>query len=132
MSWFKSPAFWVILASISIAVAANMGEQGGYLSGSSLQARAEDRPSLAKMAGEPTILREGTILHELKGRFRKQGERYFFTEEGKSTSYKCLENLCLERIVSTEDRKLVWLVSAKVLEFNDENYFILEKAVRTR
>jgi hypothetical protein len=58
-----------------------------------------------------------------------------FVEDGTNRSYKCLENLCLQRVASSmqdEDRKLVWLISAKATEFNEENYLVLDKAMRTR
>ncbi len=96
---------------------------------------ASDRPSLAQMAKEETAMREGTPITEVKGRFRKQGERFQFVEEGSNKAFKCLENLCLQRISMNQqddERKVIWLVSAKVTEFNGENFLILDKAVRSR
>ena len=96
---------------------------------------ASDRPSLAQMAKEDTAMREGTPMLDVKGRFRKQGERYQFVEEVSNKAFKCLENLCLQRIAvnqQDDERKVIWLVSAKVTEFHGENFLILEKAVRSR
>lgn len=96
---------------------------------------ANDRPSLSQMAKEESVMREGTPLTEVKGRFKKQAERFQFVEDGTNKSFKCLENLCLQRIAANQqddDRKVVWLVSAKVTEFNSENFLVLEKAVRSR
>ena len=132
---FKSPAFWVIALSLTIAAVVNVGEQSGLLSNAGSSANADERPSLVKMASEISILREGADLAELKGQFRKTGDRYHFFEDGGNVNYKCLENLCLQRIVATiknEDRKPVWIISAKVTEFEDENFLLLEKATRTR
>lgn len=131
----RSPAFWVILISVSIATVVNVGEQSGFWNSSSSSANAGDRPSLVKMATEPTILREGAAMTDIKGRFKKVGERYCFTEDGSNVTYKCLENVGLQRVAASmqnEDRKLVWLITARVTEFNDENFLLLEKAVRTR
>ena len=76
-----------------------------------------------------------TPITDVKGRFKKQGERFQFVEEGSNKAFKCLENLCLQRISMNQqddERKVIWLVSAKVTEFNGENFWILEKAVRSR
>lgn len=132
----RSPAYWVIVIAICIAFLANIHGPHGF--GTSSQSMAEDRPSLAKMATESNLLREGAVLTEVKGRFRKEGERYWFyisSEEGSEKRYRCLENYSLQRVVSAiqgEDRKLIWLVSAKITEFNDENFLLIEKAIRTR
>jgi hypothetical protein len=129
----RSPAFWVVAVACGLAFAANMS--GPYGLGSRGQINADERPSLAKMAREAELLREGALLTEIKGRFRKEGERYFFTDESGEKRYKCLENFCLQRVASAmqgEERKLVWLISAKITEFNEENFLLLEKAVRTR
>ena len=138
MRVFRSPAFWVVAISTCIAVAANVHDRSGF--GGSNSTLADDRPSLAKMAGEFTVLRESTVVNELKGRFRKIGDRYLFEEEASINNtakrpLKCLENICLQRVVAAmqnEDRKHVWLVTARVTEFNDENFLLLDKAVRTR
>lgn len=133
MRLLRSPAFWVSLVTIIIATLANIGDRSHFLSSHSLQ--AEDRPSLAKMASDSPLMREGALLSDAKGRFRKQGERYLFVEEGSNRTYKCLENICLQRVVAAmqdEDRKLVWTISAKATEFSEENFLILDKAVRSR
>ncbi|MEQ1825512.1 MAG: hypothetical protein ABL921_06180 [Pirellula sp.] len=129
----RSPAFWVVLFSLSMAVIANLGGANGI--GSNRSTMADDRPSLAKMSTESTLLCEGAILTEVRGRIRKEGDRFHFVEEATERRYKCLENFCLQRVASAmqgEDRKLVWLVTAKITEFNEENYVLLEKAVRTK
>ena len=132
MRLLRSPALWVILVACSIAVLANLSSDHGMSSNALM---ASDRPSLAQMAKEETAMREGTPITEVKGRFRKQGERFQFVEEGSSKAFKCLENLCLQRISMNQqddERKVIWLVSAKVTEFNGENFLILDKAVRSR
>ncbi len=132
MSIVKSPALWVIAMSGCMAVLANIGSENAMSSNTAI---AGDRPSLSQMSKEESALREGAVLADVKGRFKKQGERFVFIEESTSKPYKCLENLCLQRIAASqqdEDRKVVWLVSAKVTEFNSENFLILEKSVRSR
>ena len=132
MRFLRSPALWVILASCSIAVFANLSSDSGINANTLM---ASDRPSLAQMAKEDTAMREGTPMMDVKGRLRKQGDRYQFVEEVSNKAFKCLENLCLQRIAMNQqddERKVIWLVSAKVTEFNSENFLLLEKAVRSR
>ena len=96
---------------------------------------AGERPSLSSMAKEESIMREGTLLTDMKGRFRKQGERLQFFEDGSNKSYRCLENLSLQRMDASQhddDRKVAWIVSAKVTEFKGENFLIVENAIRSR
>lgn len=138
MRVFRSPAFWVVLLSTCIALVVNVYDRSGV--GGRNSTLADDRPSLAKMAGEITVLRESAGVSELRGRFRKLGERFLFEEDANANTaakrpLKCLENICLQRVVAAmqnEDRKHLWLVTARVTEFNDENFLLLEKAVRTR
>jgi hypothetical protein len=111
------------------------GETNGSVAtwGSELGSPASDnRPSEEK----DSLLREDTPLTQLRGRFRHAGERILFTEEGANRSMKCLENLWLQRIMDSqknEDRKVVWLInSARVTEFNGENFLLIESATKTR
>jgi len=132
MRLLRSPALWVILAASILAIFTNVVVDNRISANPNSE---NDRPPLSQMAKEESALREGTQLNEVKGRFRKQGDRFQFTEDGGQKSFKCLENLCLQRISvnqQDEDRKITWLISAKVTEFNGENYLILEKAVRSR
>ncbi len=132
MRVLRSSAFWVILAACTLAVVANLSGENQINANAMM---ASERPSLSQMSKEETVLREGTPLTEVKGRFKKQGERFQFTEEGTNKSFKCLENLCLQRIAANQhddDRKVIWIVSAKLTEFNSENFLVLEKAVRGR
>jgi hypothetical protein len=129
----RSPAFWVIFLALGVAFAVNVSNPSG--AGSRASAVADERPSLAKMTNITPLLREGTALTEIKGKFRKQGERFLFIEDSNNRTFKCLENMSLQRVASTlqdEDRKPVWLISAKITEFNEENFLMLDKAVRTR
>ena len=132
MRILKSPALWVIVTVGCMAVFANLSGDHSMHSNSVM---ANDRPSLTQMAKEDSAMREGAVLSDSKGRFKKQGERFVFIDETTSKTFKCLENLCLQRIATNQlddDRKVIWLVSAKVTEFNGENFLILEKAIRSR
>ena len=132
MRVFRSPAFWVILAFLFTAVFSNLGGDSRM---SSSAIMAGERPSLSSMAKEESSMREGALLSEVKGRFRKQGERLLFIEDGTNKSFKCLENLSLQRMEASQqddDRKVAWIVSSKVTEFKGENFLLVEKAIRSR
>lgn len=132
----RSPALWVVLCAVLIAGASNWSSEttgsiatwGSELGGST----ADERPTGEK----DSLLREDTPLTQLRGRFRVSGDRILFTEEGAAKSMKCLENLWLQRIMDSqknEDRKVIWLInSARVTEFNGENYLLIESATKTR
>ena len=132
MRVLRSPAFWVILAFGCTALFSNLGVDSPMSSNAIM---ASERPSLSTMAKEVSVMREGTIVTDVKVRFRKQGERYQFIEDGGNKTYKCLENLSLQRIDASQqddDRKVAWVISAKVTEFKGENFLMVEKTIRSR
>ncbi|MCY2983158.1 MAG: hypothetical protein NTY15_05910 [Planctomycetota bacterium] len=131
MQVLKSSSFWVILTALVLAAYVNLS---GELNQSNT-IMASDRPSLAQMSKQDSLMREGTPLTDIKGRFKKQGDRFLFVEDGTTKFFKCLENLCLQRVTTNlqdDDRAATWLISAKFTEFNDTNYLLVEKAVRSR
>ena len=79
MRVFRSPAFWVVLLATCIALVANVYDRSGV--GGRNSTLADDQASLAGTAGEITVLRESAGVSELRGRFRKLGERYLFEED---------------------------------------------------
>ena len=132
MRTLKSPAFWVLFLAGSLAIFTNVGSD---LAMNSSSVMANDRPSLTQMAKEESVLREGAVLADTKGRFKKMGDRFVFTDDSTNKSYKCLENTCLQRVVASQqddDRKVTWLIAAKITEFNNENFLLLEKTIRSR
>jgi len=131
MRVLKSSSFWVISSALVLTTYINLS---GDLPNSNT-IMANDRPTLAQMSKTESLMREGTPLTDVKGRFKKQGDRFLFVEEGATKSFKCLENLCLQRMTTNlqdDDRAAIWLISAKFTEFNDTNFLIVEKAVRSR
>ncbi len=73
-------------------------------------------------------------MTEIKGRFLASKDRTTFIEEESKRSYKCLENLMLQRVEAavTADGKIAWVVTGKLTEYENDNYLLVEKAVRTR
>jgi hypothetical protein len=129
-SVFRSPAFWVIAVGTGLAAVANWVPNGNphvnIRADEPVKNREEDRKKM--------LLREGTQLEDVQGRFTQSGERTMFIEEGTNRSTKCLENLWLQRIVSSQksDRKVTWQVTGKVTEFESENFLIIEVASKNR
>jgi hypothetical protein len=131
MRVLKSSSFWVL--SLALVLAAYINISGDARNSNAIM--ASDRPSLAQMSKQESQMREGTPLTDIKGRFKKQGDRFMFVEDGATKAFKCLENLCLQRVTTNfqdDDRAATWLISAKFTEFNDTNYLLVEKAIRSR
>jgi hypothetical protein len=115
------------------AVIVNLRPWDQAVAGARLQ--AGERPSLSEMNKQMGLQREGTSLSEVRGRFRASKERTLFTDETTERTYKCLENLMVQRVessVSDDDRKLPWIVTGKITEYQGENYLLVERAVRAR
>jgi hypothetical protein len=90
---------------------------------------ASRRPENEKL-GER--LREGTRLTDVVGSFQTAGDRISFHPDGKSESYRVLENLSLERIdgyLGSARGTPTWTVSGIVTEFRGSNYLLVSKAV---
>jgi hypothetical protein len=91
--------------------------------------RPSRRPENEKL-GER--LREGTRLTDVVGSFQSAGDRISFHPDGKSESYRVLENLNLERIdgyLGSARRTPTWTVSVVVTEFRGSNYLLVSKAI---
>lgn len=124
-----SPAFWVIVTAVGIAITANLGSENGSLSEST--SFAEEKIASAK----PTIMREGTSMPESVGVFRVVGDRIQFVERDGSRSFRCLENLMLQRVqqvIADESTETAWIVTGQVTEFKGENFLLIELLRRTK
>jgi hypothetical protein len=129
-SVFRSPAFWVISVASVLAAVANWAPDVNQ----HVNIRADEPEKNSEEERKKLLLREGTLLEDVQGRFTQSGDRTMFLEEGTNRSTKCLENLWLQRIVSSQksDRKVTWKVTGKVTEFEGENYLIIEIASKNR
>lgn len=129
-SIFRSPAFWVVALASGLAAAANWAPNGNQY----VNLRADEPSKSSEDDRKKLLLREGTQLDDVKGRFTQSGDRTLFIEEGTNRTTKCLENLWLQRIVSSQksDRKITWQVTGKVTEFEGENFLIIELASKNR
>ena len=101
--------------------AAGRGD-GGLASGSQNVGKEEPK----------RLLREGTRLTNVLGKFRMTGDRYaFFPDDPKSQKLTVLENLLLDRITGAADfhSRRVWEVSGHVTQYRGANYLLLTWAV---
>ena len=77
-------------------------------------------------------LREGTRLTDIFGSFQTAGDRVSFHPEGKSESYRVLENLALQRIdeyLGANRGTPIWTVSGVMTEFRGSNFLLVSKAI---
>lgn len=129
----SSPSLWVFALVTSLALASNYP---GVRSGSFGLVNADERPSLKSMNDEKSLMREGTALTEVRGRFKVANERYVFMDEINNQSLTCLENLMLQRVYyflkDDEGGRQRWSVSGKITEYNGENFLWIDRAMRVQ
>jgi hypothetical protein len=131
MAIAQSPGFWVIASSIAVAIAANLATDRGLLpNGLSFADERNASP------GSGPIQREGSLLPDLVGSFRKAGDRIQFVERGEGErNFLCLENLMLQRalqVMNDESTEIAWIVSGRVTEYLGANYLLIETLKRTK
>jgi hypothetical protein len=129
----SSPAFWLAMLIALLVVASN---HPALRSMPGAAANAQDRPTLKSMNNDKSLLREGTAIAESKGRFKLVDDRILFSDESLGKSFKCLENLMLQRIKGSlnddEGFRQRWSISGKISEFNGENFLWLDRAIRAQ
>lgn len=126
----RSPAFWVISIALVVATVANIASNRGVIGESS--SLAEER-STASASG--ISLREGSSLPDLMGTFRISNERLQFVEREGNRTFRCLENLMLQRVhqvIGDEPNETAWIVNGKITEYRGENFLLIEMTRRTK
>lgn len=133
-----SASFWVFVSVTSTMIFVNMngGTDASAAKGLwSNAALAEDTLQIPPATKERSLLREGSTVVEANGKFRIVKDRLIFQEDGSTRSFVCLENQMLQRVasyLSDEDRRLVWVVTGRITEYESSNYLLIEKATRGR
>ncbi len=125
-----SPAFWVIALALLVASVANIAANRGFLNESS--SWAEESTQLAS-AG--VSVREGSVLPDLMGTFRVAGDRMQFVDHDGNRTFRCLENLMLQRVhqvIGDEPNETSWIVNGRITEYRGENFLLVEMIRRTK
>ena len=125
-----SPAFWVFATAFVVASAANIAANRGILNDSSSWAEERQTPTAAGVT-----VREGSVLPDLMGSFRIAGDRVQFVEQAGNRTFRCLENLMLQRVhqvIGDEPNESAWIVNGKVTEYRGENFLLVEMIRRTK
>ncbi len=126
----SSPAFWVIALALLVASVANIAANRGFLSESSSWAEEANTPSSAGIS-----VREGSVLPDLMGTFRIAGDRIQFIDHDANRTFRCLENLMLQRVhqvIGDEPNETSWIVNGRVTEYRGENFLLVEMIRRTK
>jgi len=77
-------------------------------------------------------LREGTVFKDMHVFFRQTGDRTVLYTVGDNQRFTCLENLALERILTTIQEKperQFWKIGGEFTEFRGENFVFIRRAV---
>jgi hypothetical protein len=126
----NSPAFWVIALALLVASAANIAANRGFLSETSSWAEESTQAAATSVS-----VREGSVLPDLMGTFRIAGDRVQFVEHEGNRTFRCLENLMLQRVhqvIGDEPNETAWIVNGRVTEYRGENFLLVEMIRRTK
>ena len=77
-------------------------------------------------------IREGTAFRDLHVFFRQIGDRTAMYTVEDNRRFLCLENLTLERILTTIEEKperQIWKIDGEFTEFRGENYVLIRHAI---
>ena len=100
----------------------------------------QESRSIAVPAGQQTPhtqrIREGTAFRGKHVFFQQAGDRTVLYTVGDNQRFTCLENLALERILTTirsnpDDRRF-WNIDGEFTEFRGENFVLIRRAVVAR
>jgi hypothetical protein len=125
----RSTGFWVALLSLLLATAANLLVHRPGNSDST--AFANERGTIPPSK----VIREGTTIPEMVGEFRIVGERIHFIERETNRTFRCLENLMLQRVhqvIGDDPGEISWIVAGSVTEYREENFLVVEMTRRTK
>ena len=89
-------------------------------------------PPAGNSEGGVQRLREGTVLVDVVGYFKRTGDRAMFYRSGDKHGMGVLENLNLQRVierVTINSDQLEWVVTGTVTEFKNRNYLIIDRVV---
>ena len=139
MRLLKAPAFWLLSLALTIVVLANWNNEtssrGRVNAGEGDSAKANSGARGVETSRPDNLIREGTELNNLRVRVRKTSNgRVTLADEQTKRTMVCLENLWLQRILvaqKNEDPDVVWLISAKVTEFDGINYIQIVQASKS-
>jgi hypothetical protein len=99
------------------------------------QPNQEIKPIVApptKQAPRTQRIREGTKFKDTHVFFRQTGDRTVLYTVGDNQRFACLENLELERILTTIQEKPgreFWKIEGEFTEFRGENFVLIRRAV---
>jgi hypothetical protein len=93
---------------------------------------ADNRLTPASGKKEEQRMREGTVLVDEVGYFKRTGDRAMFYKSGQKHGMGVLENLNLQRVIEriTDNAdQLEWVLTGTVTEFKNRNYLIVDRVV---
>ncbi|MCL2005232.1 MAG: hypothetical protein FWG73_03610 [Planctomycetaceae bacterium] len=132
MSRFNAPVLIAVFASLPLLALIFVQ---GQRPDSPAQSNQEIRPIAVLSAAQLTRtqrFREGTSFRNLHVFFRQIGDRTAMYTVEDNRRFLCLENLTLDRILTTIEEKperQIWKIDGEFTEFRDENYVLIRRAI---
>ena len=93
---------------------------------------ADSQPPPANTERREQRLREGTVLVDVVGYFKRTGDRAMFYKSGEKHGLGVLENLNLQRVIdriTDNSGQLEWVLTGTVTEFKNRNYLLVDRVV---
>ena len=130
-------SFYLTLALLSLGFAiALVRDAKSDASYSATVARAageaDSQPPPADTERGQRRLREGTVLVDVVGYFKRTGDRAMFYKSGEKHGLGVLENLNLQRVIdriTDNSGQLEWVLTGTVTEFKNRNYLLVDRVV---
>ena len=132
MSRFAAVSSLIII--LSFVLLSNFVAQGQRPE-APMQPDQEIKPIIApptKQTPRTKRIREGTTFRGLHVYFRQNGDRTVLYTVEDNQRFTCLENLVLERILTTIQEKPereYWKIDGEFTEFRGENYVLIRRSV---
>ena len=125
---------------VALALLVLRADQAGELCGADVPAAGQQGDAV-QVDGDSSwseetgqfLLREGSKLDKVLGKFQTVGGRMQFRLQDRNVRLTVLENLASERVsraLGESRSQRTWEVSGVITEFRDSNYLLVTRAVR--
>lgn len=129
-------ALALLSLGFTIALARGAGSEELAVAPAASLSKSARNPPVGEDGGsgnkEQQRLREGTVLVDEVGYFKRAGDRAMFYRAGSKHGMGVLENLNLQRVIgriTDNTDQLDWVVTGKVTEYKNRNYLLINRVM---